>query len=220
MAMAGEDGVVQVFRGEWDAEGVYFYQAYNDAIADWALEHQRLGGPDFKPVRMTWIKPSLAWVLYRSGYARKHNQGRILKIKLPHDAIAAILEACQCRHGGGGSKGRVQWDPARDLMSADGKVPRRLLRERAIQIGMKDNVSELYVRSAISIEDATTLAHELQQAHAAQSWDAMVPLLKNLPEERGYIPHCQPDVLARLGMLHGETAQAVARIGRGMAIDM
>ena len=30
------------FEGEWDDEGVYFYQAFNDKIADWALEHQCL----------------------------------------------------------------------------------------------------------------------------------------------------------------------------------
>ena len=73
---------VQVFNGEWDEEGVYVYQAYNDEIADWALSNQRFGGPSFNPKRMTWIKPSFAWVLYRSGYASKHNQTRIIKIKL------------------------------------------------------------------------------------------------------------------------------------------
>ena len=48
----------------------------------------RFGGPDFNPTRMTWIKPSFAWVLYRSGYGRKHNQTRILKVKLAHEAVA------------------------------------------------------------------------------------------------------------------------------------
>lgn len=55
-------------RAEWDDEGVFFYQAYSDAIADWALENQRFGGPHFKTKQMTWIKPSFAWMLYRSGY--------------------------------------------------------------------------------------------------------------------------------------------------------
>ena len=144
----------QTFVGEWDEEGVYVYQAFNDAIADWALEHQRFGGPDFKPDRMTWVKPSFAWVLYRSGYAKKHNQQRVLKIKLPHSALAELLSQCKCTHGGGGSKGRVQWDPARDLMVGDGKEPRRLPgRQRAIQIGLKDELSHLYVASAVRIEE-------------------------------------------------------------------
>ena len=89
---AGEG--VQVFRAEWDAEGVYFYQAFSDEIAEWALREQRLGGPKFNETRMTWIKPSFAWVLYRSGYGRKHRQERILKLKLPHSLVAELL--CDC----------------------------------------------------------------------------------------------------------------------------
>jgi len=61
-------------------------------------------------------------VLYRSGYGYKHNQQRVLKIKVSHDAMAEILSECSCKHGGGGSKGRVQWDPARDLFDGDEKV--------------------------------------------------------------------------------------------------
>merc|ERR1712232_1452052 len=38
-------GDVQVYTGEWDAEGVFLYQAFSDEIADWAIAHQRLGGP-------------------------------------------------------------------------------------------------------------------------------------------------------------------------------
>ena len=79
---------IQVIEAEYDDEGVYFYQAFNDEIADWALERQVLGGPFYNPTRMTWIKPSFAWVLYRSGYARKHNQTRILKIKLSHESAS------------------------------------------------------------------------------------------------------------------------------------
>ena len=37
----------RVFRGEWDDEGVFFYQAFNDEIAKWAIKNQRFGGPEF-----------------------------------------------------------------------------------------------------------------------------------------------------------------------------
>ena len=195
---------VQVFRGEWDEEGVYFYQAYNDDIAQWAVEHQQFGGPHFNPTRMTWIKPSFAWVLYRSGYARKHNQTRILKVKLSHESLADLLSSCQCRTGGGGSKGRVQWDPERDLMMGDGKVPREMLRTRAIQIGLKGSLSEFYVRSVIAIEDVTDMAHRVQAAHvAADAKLAMSRLLPDLPVERAYMPSCPEHVLKALRMLPG-----------------
>ena len=107
---------------------------------------------------MTWIKPSFAWVLYRSGYAQKHNQQRILKVKLSHKSLAEILSRCECKHSGGGSWGRVQWDPARDLLYSEKGEPRKLLNKRAIQIGMKGPLSELYVRSVLSIQDVTPLA--------------------------------------------------------------
>jgi hypothetical protein len=40
---------------------------------------------------MTWIKPSFGWMLYRSGYATKHRQESILKIKLTHQGFQEIL---------------------------------------------------------------------------------------------------------------------------------
>merc|ERR1711963_806137 len=55
---------------------------------------------------MTWIKPSFAWMMYRSGYGRKPNQTNVLKIKLGHDAVAELLNECTCKHGGGGGVGR------------------------------------------------------------------------------------------------------------------
>jgi hypothetical protein len=237
------------FLAEYDEEGVYFYQAYSSSIADWALEHQRFGGPDFNagsvpayasqerpkdsalhaiPVyecalsaaRMTWIKPSFAWVLYRSGYGSKHNQERVLKIKLPHVAVASLLSACKCAKGGGGSLGRVQWDPARDLMSAEGAEPRRMLRLRAIQIGLRGRLSEAYVAAVTQIQDVTALAHRVQAAHGAGSRRdsgcvsslgsaergcavaaAMAALADDLPRERPYMPHCEADVLRELMLI-------------------
>eukprot|EP00438_Fugacium_kawagutii_P028745 Skav229645 [mRNA] locus=scaffold649:353022:353522:- [translate_table: standard] len=153
---------------------------------------------------MTWIKPSFAWVLYRSGYGKKHNQTRILKVKLSHQSAAELLKHCQCKTGGGGSKGRVQWDPERDLMSGDGKVPREMLRRRAIQIGLKGSLSEMYVKSVMFIEDVTELAHRVAAAHSApDSKLAMSQLLPELPFERPYMPCCSDDVLTRLRMLPG-----------------
>ena len=188
---------VNVFHGEWDDEGVYFYQAYCDDIAAWAVEHQALGGPLFKPTRMTWIKPSLAWMLYRSGYAQKHSQTAILKIKLSHSAVAALLNECTCKHGGGGGWGRVQWDPARDLLMAekDGQkfVPRKMT-QRAIQIGLKGHLSEKYVASILSIEDVTPLVLRIQEAHSQKTEKEIRSRIEKIQTllslEREYLPAC------------------------------
>jgi len=37
---------------------VVVYQAYNPAIAQFAVENQYLGGPGFSYGRMSWIKPN------------------------------------------------------------------------------------------------------------------------------------------------------------------
>jgi len=188
---------------------VFFYQAYNDTIADWALSHGKLGGPAFSPTRMTWIKPSFAWALYRSGYASKHNQTRLLRMKVPHAALAALLSECKCRVGGGGSLGRVQWDPARDIETPEpgGREPRRMLRARAIQIGLRGRLSECYVGSIVDIVDVTALAHAVGTAHSEAARGrggdeavsaAMAALVPLLPVERSYVPHRAPETLAAL----------------------
>lgn len=217
------DHDLQVFHGEYDDEGVYVYQAYNDEIADWAVAHQQFGGPKFNRTRMTWIKPSFAWVLYRAGYGRKHNQQRILKIKLSHEAIAHILSCCSTGHGGGGTVGRVQWDPARDLYEADVKKrePRKMLRQRAIQIGMKGSLSEYYVDHTITITDVTELAHRVEAAHmhkeSALAKAAVESLLPDLPDERAYMPLCSHSVLVKLGMKEGDASRSLSRLGKGRA---
>lgn len=204
----GDDGdddsiCLHTFNAEWDDEGVFVYQAFCADIASYAIEHQRLGGPAFKPARMTWIKPSFAWVLYRSGYAKKHNQEHILKIKLPHAALAELLMQCQCKFGGGGSKGRVQWDPERDLYAAEGREPRRMLSRRAVQIGLSQELSHFYVESAVQILDMTGLARAVGDAHGAKGSEAvrkqaMAALEGALPRERAYVPWMPLRELRRL----------------------
>eukprot|EP00004_Rigifila_ramosa_P019512 TRINITY_DN4970_c0_g1_i1.p1 TRINITY_DN4970_c0_g1~~TRINITY_DN4970_c0_g1_i1.p1 ORF type:complete len:360 (-),score=73.29 TRINITY_DN4970_c0_g1_i1:30-1055(-) len=233
------------FVAEWDEEGVFFYQNYNDDIADFALAHQRLGGPAFNPSRMTWIKPSFAWALYRSGYGKKPGQCRVLKIKLAHQSVAALLARCTLVDtnkdtrgtlalGDGdsssssglavGGGGRVQWDPERDLMQGTGREPRMLLRRRSIQIGLQGSLSREYVAAIVSVADVTELAHAVGAAHqhktAAAQTAAMQQLAASgrLPIERAYLPLlCGREVLVRLGMLPGAAAETVGRLGKGRA---
>ena len=60
-------------RAAYDDEGLYVYQAYRPEIGLYAAEHGRFG-PGFKLDRMTWIKPSFGWMLYRCGYGFKPDQ--------------------------------------------------------------------------------------------------------------------------------------------------
>lgn len=211
MEVSSATDQIREFVGEYDEEGVYLYQAFNDAIADYAVEHQRLGGPAFNQRRMTWVKPSFAWVLYRSGYAKKANQTRILKIKLSHKSLGALLAQNATT-----SNIRIQWDPARDIHGARRDrgicVPRKMLsagvNERAIQIGLASSLSQEYVASIVKIEDVTELARRVGDIHETMlsrgtenGWKGlMAQVVPHIPEERVYVPHCSKLELLNIGI--------------------
>ncbi|KAK0375141.1 integral membrane protein [Colletotrichum limetticola] len=108
-------------RAYFDDETITVYQAYNAAIAEAAVTAQKLdASPNFKLTRMTWIKPSWAWMLYRAGYSYKdRGQERILTIKMTHAGFVDLLRQSVSTHGSDLEKGdgrvRVQWDPERDV---------------------------------------------------------------------------------------------------------
>lgn len=83
---------------EYDDDGIYIYQAFKDNIVDAALKKGTFG-EGFSLDRMTWIKPSFGWMLYRSGYATKKRQTRIVKVKMTHEGFQEILSGTRCLGG-------------------------------------------------------------------------------------------------------------------------
>src|SRR5262249_3768295 len=112
---------------EFDDTGVRVYQAFSPEIVAAALSC-RTFDEGFELARFTWIKPSFGWMLYRSGYASKPGQERILKITVRHEGFREILAAAvpsswkrrlfasetQWRAALRESEVRYQWDPDRD----------------------------------------------------------------------------------------------------------
>jgi len=171
----------------FDNAGVFVYQAFNPGIVEAALARGTFG-PGFNLDRMTWIKPSLGWMLYRSGYATKHNQERILAVKLSHDGFRTILSRAvpttfdervhrsinEWREALRATEVRVQWDPDRDLRL-------RKLERRAIQLGISGKTVRQYVEEwIVGLEDVTPLARAIQQAMEKRQ------PLPAVPEERVY----------------------------------
>lgn len=184
----------------FDLEGIFVYQAFKPEIADEAL---RLGTfcKGFNLERMTWIKPSFGWMLYRSGYGTKHRQERILKIKLSHTGFQAILVqgvptvfdrnlfATELDWQKALNQGdvRYQWDPDRNLRL-------HKLERRAIQLGIRGNTVQNYVHKwIIGIEDVTALARQIHSAIAHKMSE--LPLV---PEERVY--EVTPEIAKILGI--------------------
>ena len=51
----------------FDDKTIRVYQAYNNEIADEALKLGKFGSK-FSLTRMTWIKPSFLWMMYRLNF--------------------------------------------------------------------------------------------------------------------------------------------------------
>lgn len=152
-------------RALHDPETITVYQAYSNTIASAAVTSQCLSAaPSFSTTRMTWIKPSWAWMLYRSGYSYKDpRQERILALKMKHaDFIYLLEQGILESHAKGGTKRkgdevRIQWDPERNVRL--GK-----LEYRSVQIGIPAGLSERWVKEMIvEIDDVTERARELKR---------------------------------------------------------
>lgn len=174
-------------RAKFDADTITVYQAYSPAIADPALVAGTFV-PPFKRERMTWIKPSFLWMMYRCGWATKPDQERVLAIRVTREGFQWALDhSCPSSPGGmdatewrrrlKSSPVRVQWDPERDLHHQP-------LARRAIQIGLSGRAVHHFVDDwLVDLTDVTPLAHKIGALVRARDLDTARRLL---PEEQPY----------------------------------
>lgn len=189
-APAAGDALTNEVRARFDEETITVYQAYPARIAEPALKAGTFVDP-FKRARMTWIKPSFLWMMYRCGWGEKADQERILAIDITREGFEwALSHSClshfdrnrfatqeEWRTAVQSSPVRVQWDPERDLSLNP-------LPNRAIQIGLSGPAVDLYVDEWIGgITDVTPLAHEIHAAVRSGDLNAATALL---PAERVY----------------------------------
>ncbi|KAI1175840.1 ATP-dependent RNA helicase DHX8 [Nemania sp. FL0916] len=189
-------------RACYDEETITVYQAYNSEIAAAAVHQQKLhASPQFRLTRMTWIKPSWCWMMYRAGYSYKDkNQERILALKMRHEHFITLLRnaTLATEHGGNptsqdairpdkptrekSSTVRVQWDPER--------TPRlEKLGYRSIQIGIPSLLAATWAEEWIcGIEDVTDKARSLEQELRENKEVTDDELLRKglVPLERGF----------------------------------
>jgi hypothetical protein len=155
-----------VIRTAFSESTVRVYQAYRAEIA---LAAGRFV-PPFSMGRMTWIKPSFNWMMYRCGYATKSGQEVVLGIDITREGFEWALEHAvlssfnpsihsshdEWRSTLSEAPVRIQWDPERDwrLSVVDGV--------RAIQIGLTGEAVQRYVDNwIVRLEDVTPVAHRL-----------------------------------------------------------
>lgn len=88
---------------------------------------------------MSWIKTNFLWMMYRSGWATKARQERILAVRISREGFDTILSKAMTgrdeKESGMGEKSpvRLQWDPDHDPNGCP-------LARRAIQLGLRNEV--------------------------------------------------------------------------------
>ncbi len=170
---------LRIIRAKYDDETITVYQAYNIGIARAAVESQTFVSP-FKKDRMTWIKPSFLWMMYRAGWGNKENQERILAVKMKRSGFnAALASACLSSFDATvyadyeawqsalkDAPVRVQWDPEKDLLL-------RPLNYKSVQIGLSGTAVDQYLNDwIVGITDITENCKNIHQL-----------ILENKPEE-------------------------------------
>jgi hypothetical protein len=177
-------------RAAYTADAVTVYQAYPPEIADPAAAAGRFV-PPFKRDRMTWIKPSFRWMMYRCGWGSKPGQERVLAIDISRAGLEwALGRACLSHYDPDlyadraawaerlrVSPVRVQWDPERSLRLAP-------LDHRSLQVGLAGEAVTRYVDEwIVGITDVTALAHRVRDL--VRSGDEAAAAAA-LPPERPY----------------------------------
>lgn len=177
-------------RAQFDRAAIVVYQAYPSIIAERALAAGTFVEP-FKRDRMTWIKPSFRWMMYRSGWGTKPDQERVLAISMSRDGFERALAQASLSHFEKPVHGsveawrtqkesspvRVQWDPERSILLEP-------LPQRAIQIGLSGRAVDAYVDQWITgIRDVTELARDI---HADVRAGNSAKAADKLPSERPY----------------------------------
>ncbi|WP_329485755.1 DUF4291 domain-containing protein [Kitasatospora sp. NBC_01246] len=177
-------------RASYTDTTVTVYQAYAPEIGLPAALDGRFPAA-WRRDRMTWIKPSFLWMMYRCGWAGKEGQETVLAVEITREGFEWALEnACLAHYQPGlhpdrgdwkrrlkRAPARVQWDPERDLHL-------RPLAHRSLQLGLTGEAAERYAEEwIVSIRDVTALA---QAIHAHVRDGALDAARQLLPAERPY----------------------------------
>lgn len=169
---------------------VTVYQAYSPRIGVPAAREGRFPAA-WKRDRMTWIKPSFLWMMYRCGWAAKEGQETVLAVEISREGFEwALRNACLSSYQPGvhpdraawqrqlkRSPTRVQWDPERDLRLQP-------LPHRSLQLGLSGQAARRYADEwTVAVRDVTPLAHEIHTLVREGTLDAARALL---PREQPY----------------------------------
>lgn len=164
-----------------DDLSVTVYQAFRPDIVDAAVRAGRFA-EGFSRSRMSWIKPGFLWMMYRSGWASKESQERVVAVRLAREGFFEILrravpsrpvpgvhaDEAAWKAAMAASDVRLQWDPDHTPHGAP-------CDRRAIQLGLRSRALLSYVDVwTLSITDVTPFVHEQRARLEKDGVEALV----------------------------------------------
>ncbi|MBB1261554.1 DUF4291 domain-containing protein [Streptomyces alkaliterrae] len=191
-------------RAVHSAETVTVYQAYGPRIGLPAARDGRFPAA-WKRERMTWIKPSFLWMMYRCGWGTKSDQETVLALTITRAGFEwAIRNACLTHYSPAvhesretwrealrTAPARVQWDPERDLRL-------RPLEHRSLQLGLSGEAARRFADEWITdIRDVTPLASRVRglvRAGDLATAASLLPEESPYPAPPGLLSHLVPRV--------------------------
>lgn len=186
-------------RAAYTERTITVYQAYPPTIG---LPAARLGSfpAEWKRNRMTWIKPSFLWMMYRSGWGTKEGQEVVLAVEITREGFEwALRHACLShyvprlhvsseawREELKRAPARVQWDPERDLYLQP-------LPYRSLQLGLSGEAAAAYADEWITaVRDVTPLVrtvHDLARQERMAEATSLLPAELAYPAPDGLLGH-------------------------------
>ncbi len=187
-------------RAVYNKDTIRVYQAYGPSIAESLHFNGAFVEPPFKMTRMTWIKPSFLWMMYRCGWSYKDDgQRRVFAFDIKRDGFEWALANSCSSHPKGLTKTearklmdthpvRVQWDPERDLHLNP-------LSHRSIQVGLSREAIQHYVHDWIidfeEITDQAKKIYELVQTEEFAQANSLLPAEQPYPLPDELVAHIQ-----------------------------
>ena len=172
---------------QYDKDCIRIYQAYNQSIAEEAIRLQTFGN-NFNVNRMTWIKPSFLWMMYRSNWGTKKNQEYILALDIKRETFDRLLSQAILTSPDAIDQNGMDWEKAFEDTAVycqwdpDRSINGKAIQRAAIQIGLKGTALRDFLDNGIyRIIDMTTSVRKWneQRKHGKLS-------IKDIPTERLY----------------------------------
>ncbi|WP_432249728.1 DUF4291 domain-containing protein [Streptomyces sanyensis] len=189
-------------RAVYSDTTVTVYQAYAPEIGLPTARDGRFPAA-WKRDRMTWVKPSFLWMMYRCGWGAKEGQQTVLALEITREGFEwALRNACLSHYDRqvhpdrdtwrrrlDAAPARVQWDPERDLHL-------RPQSHRSLQLGLSGTAAHRFADAwTVSVTDVTDLAHRIRariRAGEQKEARALLPVERPYPASDELLAHLRP----------------------------